>query len=293
MLKLILSSSSIFEISFMMIVILVVFGIIIGALSTLGGIGGGVLIMPIFLTFLDIDFSVAKGTSLFMIMLSSGVGTITHYKNGKVNIKNILIFSFFSILGSLFSLLVISSFEIEQSFFNLLFGLFEIFIAIRMILKAKNEYGKAKKEKKKNGTNNAIKELPQSVYEIGERKTKRKELISSFFLFFCSGILASFLGIGGGVINTPTLYGLLNFPLHYATATSSGIIFVNMILNVIGYGIKGQIDWGLGLIMGIGMMIGSFLSAHHAPKVSRTVTLTIIGALLTIVGMNLVLNFFL
>ena len=276
-----------------MIVLLIIIGIIVGTLSTLGGIGGGVLIIPIFITLTDIDLLVAKGTSLFMILLSSGVGTLTHYRNGRINLKKILVFAVFSIAGSFFSLLILSLISIDNTIFNLLFGLFEIFIALRMILKARKESGNEKTKilQLTTGVNEDV--SPEVAEKIKFHVDNKKGLFVSLFLFFLSGMLATFLGIGGGVINTPTLYGVLNFPIHDAAAASTGIIFINMVFNVIGYGIKGQIDWILGLVMGFGMMIGSFFSAHHAIKIPRTITLYIISALLTIVGMNFVINFFL
>ncbi len=107
-------------------------------------------------------------------------------------------------------------------------------------------------------------------------------------LFFLAGFLATFFGIGGGPINTPVLYEIVNLPIYNATAGSTTIIFFNSIVNLIMYGIRGQIDWVVGAIMGVGMMIGSFIGAKASSKVPRWATLVLLAVLLVIAGVKMI-----
>jgi uncharacterized membrane protein YfcA len=57
---------------------LVVLGIIAGFFSGLLGIGGGFMIVPLFIIGMRLPVKVAVGTSLFMILITSSVGAIQH-----------------------------------------------------------------------------------------------------------------------------------------------------------------------------------------------------------------------
>ena len=109
-------------------------------------------------------------------------------------------------------------------------------------------------------------------------------------LFFLAGFAATFFGIGGGVINTPTLYGVFNLPIHYATAGSTSIIFFTAIFNTITYGIQQKINWVIGITMGLGMMVGGRIGAKFASRISRWLTLMIITVLLVITGIRIIIG---
>ena len=57
---------------------LVVLGIIAGFFSGLLGIGGGFMIVPLFIIGMRLPVKIAVGTSLFMILITSSVGAIQH-----------------------------------------------------------------------------------------------------------------------------------------------------------------------------------------------------------------------
>ncbi|HID57574.1 TPA: sulfite exporter TauE/SafE family protein, partial [Candidatus Poribacteria bacterium] len=60
-------------------------GFLIGTMTGLLGIGGGVVIMPIFVYLLGVPTKMAVGTSLFLVLCSALVGTIGHALSGNVS----------------------------------------------------------------------------------------------------------------------------------------------------------------------------------------------------------------
>lgn len=73
-------------------------GLCIGAMSGLLGIGGGVIIMPIFIYLLGVPTRTTVGTSLFLVLLSSLIGTAGHALSGNVSLR----LAIYLMLGSTF-----------------------------------------------------------------------------------------------------------------------------------------------------------------------------------------------
>ena len=290
-----------FEYNFWLLLLLLIIGIAIGTIAIIAGVGGGVMAMPIFLLILHFDPFLAKGTSLFTIFLSSGVALYVHMKNGKIHLLSSIIMAVFAILGSLACTFFQLAIEVDELVFYIIFGVFEIVIGLRLGVKGiksfKVETGK------KAGNEASQKSSPSNVDsitgsdEISSQNNSPINLIKdppliwkAVPLFFLAGFAATFFGIGGGVINTPTLYGVFNLPIHYATAGSTSIIFFTAIFNTITYGIQQKINWVIGITMGLGMMVGGRIGAKFASRISRWLTLMIITVLLVITGMRIIIG---
>lgn len=66
---------------------LAITGVVLGGLTTLTGLGGGVLLMPIFISVFQFSFSIAIATSLFTITLSSVSSLIIQFFDGAQSIE--------------------------------------------------------------------------------------------------------------------------------------------------------------------------------------------------------------
>lgn len=288
-------------------------GILIGSVATIGGIGGGPLVMPIFLLILQIFPDTAKGTSIFMIFISSGMATITHFKEEKIHIPSLLILAGFAGCGSLIYFATNRLINIPLTSFYIIFGVFELFIAGRYLWKGIYLFHNTKKKKKslKTAMNESANNIDHQLSaddvsadlcidkkSIAQNPTlkehlrlftrvskKRSQWAIPFFIV--SGFTSSFLGIGGGPINAPVLFELIKLPIYNATAASTTIIFFNSIVNVIMYAWRGDIDWIISIWMGGGMMLGSFIGAKFSSKIPRSWTLLLLSSLMAIAGLKL------
>lgn len=113
-----------------LILILVLVGIAAGFLSGLVGIGGGIIIVPVLVYFLNFTQHQAQGTTLFMFLLPIGIlGVMNYHKQGYVDYKTAFIIASTFVFGSYFgSKLAIS---LDQKTIKQVFG------AIIMLLGAK------------------------------------------------------------------------------------------------------------------------------------------------------------
>lgn len=264
-----------------LIILIVLFfvAILIGVLVTLGGIGGGPLLMPFFMLVLEIDENNAKGTSVFIILMSSCVASFIHFRNKRINAKTAVILGCIATLGSITSTLIFDRVSVDRDAFLLIFALFLIYIVVKLLNPLLRDY-RTQKLAIKNTNGNLSKKGecidPFNCDIFGKKQSLRKIIP----LFFIVGFLSNFLGIGGGVFNTPILHTIFQFPIHYAAAESTSILFINSIYNFFIYAIRGQVDYIIGLSIGLGMIIGSYIGSSVAPKIPKHYIILILVGLI-------------
>lgn len=111
---------------------LLVLGLIAGFLSSMIGIGGGIVIVPTLVLLFAMNQKMAQGTSLAMLTLPVAfIGAFNYYKQGYVNWKVALILAFtFVIGGYLGSKAVVN---MDMAIVKKIFAIFMIIIAIKYL----------------------------------------------------------------------------------------------------------------------------------------------------------------
>lgn len=119
------------------VLILLALGIAAGILSSLVGIGGGILIVPVLVFAFGVSQKMAQGTSLVMLLPPIGLlAVINYYKAGYVDFKvsGILIAAF--VVGSFFGSKV--ALNLEESTLKRIFGVFLMVLAIKYLFFSKS-----------------------------------------------------------------------------------------------------------------------------------------------------------
>ena len=240
------------------VIILLIAGFLFGTISSIAGIGGGVFFVSFMVLLFFIPIEIAVDTSAFIILISSGAGFFTYFKAERLHFKQVIIFASFSILGSFMSTILFLFVHLDSILLKILFATTLLIGGLNMIyktIKSKNNYH-AEEEREKNFT------LSGHDYQSNLKK--------SIPLFFLAGFAANLLGIGGGIINTPSLHMILHYPIHNATAISIGIIFFTAIYNTIAKSIVGQINYLIGILIGVGAISGSIFGAKISGKMPKS-----------------------
>jgi len=247
------------ELVWQIIIILLVFGLIIGIISSIAGIGGGVFFVAILTIFFLMPINEAIDTSTFIILISSGAAFITFLKDKRTNLKLSLIFAGFSVLGSIICTIMLLFIQIENTILKLIFATVLFITGLNMIYKAIKTYKDSK--------------IPTEIIEKSDFSLEdhdyKANLKKSIPLFILAGFFANLLGIGGGVINTPTLHVVLGYPIHNSTAISTSIVFFTAIYNTIIKAIIGKINYLVGIIISIGAVLGAIIGAKVSNKMPK------------------------
>lgn len=217
------------------------------SLGLIGG-GGSILTVPVLVYLFGLDAFMATEYSLFIVGVSSAVGSLNYLKKGLVDLKTALIFGVPSIISIFLTrlyivplipaeLFKIGGFTLTRDIFLLLiFAVLMIFASYKMIRKNKDEDRAVRKE--------------NSFLAAGEGSLV--------------GVLTGLVGAGGGFMIIPALVGLLKMPMKTAVGTSLVIISLNSLIGFLSSVSHTVIDWefliSIAGIAVIGIIIGSYLS---------------------------------
>jgi len=218
------------------------------SLGLIGG-GGSILTVPVLVYLFGLDAFIATEYSLFIVGISSVVGSLSYFKKGLVNLKTAFIFGIPSIISIFFTrnflvplipdeVFSISNFVITKDILLL------IIFAVLMILAS------YKMIKKSPELQNSAVEKNKTLLAAGEGSVV--------------GVLTGLVGAGGGFMIIPALVNLLKTPMKVAIGTSLVIISLNSLIGFFSSVKNVEVDWKLlatiSSIAIVGILIGSQLS---------------------------------
>lgn len=226
------------------------------SLGMLGG-GGSILTVPILVYLFGINAVSATAYSLFIVGLTSGVGAVSKYKEGLIDIKTGIIFAIPGFIGVFLAraylvpnlpdeILKTSNFILtKDALIMLTFALLMIVASISMM--------KGKKTTDENEATNDKKPLPIAIEGL------------------VVGLLTGFVGAGGGFLIIPALVMFGGLPMKLAVGTSLMIISMKSLFGFLGdVLVNPNIDWSFLLILSsisiVGIFIGSYLVRFVSEK---------------------------
>jgi uncharacterized membrane protein YfcA len=241
-------------------ILLILLGLFVGVIGTLIGAGGGFILMPVLiLIWPDKSSDIITSVSLAVVFVNAFSGSLAYMRMKRVDIKSGLMFAAATVPGAVFG--AYTTQFIPRNVFDTVFGLLMIILSVYLFFKSRNlsdhsvEFaGKAQRHIiEKDGTEHFYNFRPG----IG--------IVISLFI----GFLSSMLGIGGGIIHVPVLVGLLNFPVHIATATSHFTLAISALAGTIEHireGTLSTVVWPT-----IFISTGVYAGAKFGAKLSNVV----------------------
>lgn len=114
------------------ILALLVIGFAAGFMSSLVGIGGGVVIVPALVIIFGLSQKMAQGTSLAMLSLPVAfIGAYNYYKEGQVNWKMAFILAVTFVIGGYLGSKVVLG--LDSNVIKKIFAIFMIVIAVKYL----------------------------------------------------------------------------------------------------------------------------------------------------------------
>lgn len=102
-----------------------------------------------------------------------------------------------------------------------------------------------------------------------------------------AGTLSGLLGIGGGIIIVPALTQLFKVPANVAVGTSLLIIIPTAITGSITHYMKGNLNFGLALLVMVGAVAGGYLGARLVSLMPEVLLRRLFAVLLVYVAFNM------
>lgn len=224
------------------------------SLGLLGG-GGSILTVPVFVYVLGFGAKEAIVMSLGVVGTVSLVGSVSHWRNGNVNLRMALLFGVFAMGGA----------YLGAHLARYLSGGVQMVLFAVVILAAATFM--------LNGHGNAQR-----------RGTHSLPLLATGLVGVAVGVLTGLVGVGGGFLIVPALVLLARVPMKQAVGTSLMVIAMNSAAALSGYMGQVEVDWafmaGFATTAIAGILLGSWLLRfvpQHALQRTFAIFLLVMG----------------
>ncbi|NVM27287.1 MAG: sulfite exporter TauE/SafE family protein [Candidatus Helarchaeota archaeon] len=230
------------------IIIYLIVGLAAATSGSLMGVGGGFMMVPvfIFMGFNEGPNLLAPVLSLFVIIFIATSASLRYSREKTINYRLGLMYAPFSIIGAfLGSIILLESGLIDPFIFKIIFSVLIVVIGIRLILRRRKSNSE-------------------------DQSDSRDQRWSYYWVIlwgFMTGLSASIVGIGGGLIAVPVLHLFFSERIHVAIATSLFIMIFTAAASTLWHSLNliGELDtyfFIAGLLVAAGAVAGSQIGSH-------------------------------
>lgn len=259
--------------------IVIITGVIIGAIGTLVGAGGGFLHVPILLIFYGFSPIHAIATSTVAVFLNALSGTFSYIHQEKIDYELGVKFAVFAVPGVLVGSLTAQYFNVV--IFSLLFAAVLTALSYSLLFMKNFQLVCSNNES----------EIKTRVIRdsTGGLHTFSPDLSIGYGGSFLVGIISGLFGIGGGLIHVP-LMNFIGIPIHIAAATSHFIITITSFFGILIFIALKAVDLDYSIFLGVGVILGAYYGARLAMLTAPAVIKNIIAVMLIIVAVRLIIG---
>lgn len=261
-------------------------GFAVGAPSSLVGLGGGFIIVPVLILVFQLPVNNAVAISLVAILGTTVSSTLGYIRQKRVDFKLGLLYDILDVPG-----VVVGAYLTTVLPVNVLVVLCGFFIVAISILVIKQRRKNCSTEgSAANGSS-----AKQERHKIdSEGKVFRYTLQSTPLALTSSllgGIVTGLSGLGGGITDVSTMM-LLGIPPHIAVASAEFAMAITNGFGVLAHGFLNNILVEYALPLTLGTIIGAQVGCLLAKRVEGKTIRGILSIIALIAGIRLVLSAF-
>lgn len=269
--------------------VLLIVTFVMGILAVLGGVGGGVLFVPIISGFFPFHLDFVRGTGLLVALsgaLAAGPGLLKmNLASLRLAIPVALIASACAIVGAMIGL------ALPTNIVQILLGGTIIGICALMLTAKKSEFPEVQQADK---ISSALR-----IYGVYMEKSSGKVIdwkihrtMLGLILFIVIGVMAGMFGLGAGWANVPVLNLLMGAPLKISVATSKFLLSITDTSAAWIYMNQGCVIPMLVVPSLVGIMFGSFVGVRLLAVAKPAVIRWIVIGMLAFAGIRALLKGF-
>jgi len=234
-----------------------------GLFGSLAGIGGGLIIVPLLTIALGVDIRHAIAASLLGVIAVSTAAAASYLQHGLVDRRLGLTLLLATAAGGIVGGYVGGL--LSAQLLAAIFGVVLVLVAVQMLR------GRRPAPAELSGEPTGL-EFDASYVEPttgDEVQYRARRVALGTAISLVAGALSGLLGIGGGVVNVPTMNLVMGVPIRVALTTSTYMLGATAAASAVIYFSRGQIDPTIAAPVVIGVFIGARIGARLQPRVSQ------------------------
>jgi uncharacterized protein len=245
------------------VLILIAVGLAAGTLGSMLGVGGGIIMVPA-LTFLNVPPTQAASTSLVAVTSTSVSSTLEYSRQKRIDYRLSLEMAACAIPGGILGAFL--SDYLPQESFKIYFGTLLILTGIYILYR------------------NLI---------LRRGAVKKPSVTLRAFVFvaaFCSGLISSLFGVGGGIIFVPAMVLALGLTMHRAAATSQLTLLMTSLSGVFTHSFLAHPDYLQAVALSAGAFVGAQLGARISGMAEEILLQRLLGLMLVAVAITFIFD---
>jgi len=251
--------------------------VLAGTFGSMVGLGGGLVIIPVLSQVLGYDIKATIAASLIGVIAGSIGASPRFLAAGIVDRRIAVTLLIATVAGGLTGGLTAS--YLDERVLGFLFATLLLLVALHMARElrrsARHPLPAAigadldASDESRVGSSFDTHYLDPRTGEVTPYSVSR--LGPALGVSFVAGNVSGLLGVGGGVINVPTMTTLMGVPLRVATTTSTLMLGATAASSALVSLTGGRLDPLLAAPVVVGVLVGSRLGAHASMAVSASV----------------------
>jgi uncharacterized membrane protein YfcA len=244
-----------------------------GAVGSLLGLGGGIIIVPVLTLFLHVDFRTAAGASIIAVIATSSGSAAAYVRDGLANIRIGMFLEILTALGAISGALLVGRLAGPVLYF--MFALVLMYSLVPSGAKIISELRgrgavRISPSAAAQGRIAAALRLEGSYFDpargqLVEYRLRRVPLGAA--IMYVAGLASGLLGIGSGAFKVLAMDSVMGMPIKSSTATSNFMIGVTAAASAGIYFARGDIDPFVTAPVALGVLAGSLFGARILPKI--------------------------
>ncbi len=252
--------------------------LVVGALGSMLGIGGGVLLIPLLTGLFGIPIKIAIGASIVSVIATSSAAGAVYVGRGLSHTRLAMLLEIATTLGALAG--GITAVLLSPNLLEGLFALVLIYLVYSM----------------RRGSGERLAIAPTGVLDTSYVDSATgatvnygvRNLPLGMGASFLAGNVSGLLGIGGGIIKVPIMNLVMGMPLRAAIATSNFMIGVTAATSALIYYQRGFLDPNIAIPTALGVLVGAQIGTRIGGKVRSKTLKQIFQGLLLVFAVQMI-----
>lgn len=247
-----------------LVVLLTLFGLAVGVLIGLFGVGGGFLVTPLLQLMFGIPYTIAVGSSLCFTIGSGASGLARHVRAGNYEPRTIAFMAVGAMAGALggaqFNLHLNAAFG-KVTYTLIMHSLFVVMLLATAVLLLARPRGEGQRR-------SPLQRLPLPPrVDLADPGPNGVSVPGLFVTGGAIGFLAGLMGIGGGIFMMPILVLIVGLSPHQAVGTSLGVMIWSGIMGTVKYTLNGRVNLWVAMALLVGSTVGIQVGAAICTRI--------------------------
>lgn len=226
-----------------------------GLFGSLLGLGGGILIVPLLTLGFGRPLREAVAVSLVCVIATSSAAAGAYLRSRVANLRLGTVLTLFTTIGAFAGGII--AFLVPERLLTGLFAAMLAYVAVSMVRRPASPPAIAGDPAP----------VPDAIAGLSTPDYQVRRLVPASAASVGAGVMSALLGVGGGVINVPTMHLIMGAPLRVAAATSNLMIGATAVASAIIYLARGAVDPYIAGLTVVGVFAGATLGSRIAPRV--------------------------